>query len=63
MSSQMRGIAVLVAVALAFVLAACQSPDKASDPPTIPAQPMAELEGTEWLLSLLRGNEPEEGVA
>ena len=61
MTERKRGIVTLVAMALALVLTACRAPDMAPSSPTTAAEPLAVLEGTEWLLTSLYGKLPVEG--
>jgi heat shock protein HslJ len=61
MSDQKRGISMLVMVALALALTACRGPDTVPNSPTSAAEPLAMLEGTEWLLTSLYGNGRVEG--
>jgi heat shock protein HslJ len=56
-------IRALVVLALAVVLAACSGPGTATEAPTVQAEPLPDLEGTEWVLTSLRGEDPVEGAA
>jgi heat shock protein HslJ len=50
-------------LALAVVLGACNGFGTAVEPPTSQGEPLPDLEGTEWVLTSLRGESPAEGAA